>query len=113
MEIKSIEVKYITGNLFLGIVVISLITYWQLSALLIATVSILTVITASYGLKPFGDTIAYLILQAAGFFVLGIVTLLATESTLPALALVIASLAGLLVYAKQGIQCGIWTRRNP
>jgi hypothetical protein len=110
-QIESISPLGIGLGIGVAIVAITLVGlgYYQPSqAALIATV-FLALTVALQGVKPFGESIAYHLLQAATFAVWGAIVIITDDLTFIPAVFAIIGLIGVLNYGWQAVQRGIWT----
>ena len=107
-SISHLEVGLGVGVAILAIALVGLGYYQPSPAALIATV-LLAIAVALQGVKPFGESIAYHLLQAVAFAVWGAIMIITDDLTfIPAVFLIIG-LIGVLNYGWQAVQRGIWT----
>jgi hypothetical protein len=90
-------------------VALSVFDFYTPSSIVAVSIVFLLLVVTLRGLKPFGDTVGYRLLQAGAFTVWGI-TVLVFEETLviPVIFIVLGSI-GILYYGWKGNQKGIWT----
>ncbi|NEU56805.1 hypothetical protein [Halorussus sp. MSC15.2] len=109
-QLSSVAPKEVAGGVVVVLVAVALVAfdYYQPSLPVAASIVLLAGVTAVSGLKPFGDTVAYHLLQAGAFAVYGLVVVV-TEglSVLPAL-FVVVGLVGVSNYAWKAARRGIW-----
>lgn len=75
-------------------------------AVLIATV-LLGLAVAAQGMKPFGETIAYILLVSGTFACWVLTAIVVDELTVTSGTFVMTGLIGLLYYTFQGVQKGV------
>ena len=96
---------------FLTIVLVGL-GYYQPSLPVAVAITLLSLVLAAGGLQPFGDTLAYYLLQGAMFTVFGLTIMIAEEVTLIAAVLTVVGFVGVLNYGRQAVRYGIWNPVN-
>ncbi|CCQ35148.1 hypothetical protein PNP85_09530 [Halobacterium salinarum] len=110
-QIESISPLGVGLGIGVAIVAVALVglDYYQPApAALIATV-LLAFAVALHGVKPFGESIAYHLLQAAAFAVWGTIVIITDDLTFIPAVFVVIGLIGVLNYGWQAVQRGIWT----
>jgi len=110
-QIESISpFRVVLGVAFalFALALIELGYYRPSTAALVATV-LLVISIASQGLRPFGDTVAYYLLQAATFAFWGITMIATVEVTIISAVFAVSGLIGILNYGRRAKREGIWS----
>lgn len=82
--------------------------YYRPSPVALVATVFLAFVVALRGLKPFGDTIAYHLLQAGAFAFWGSIVTATEEQSLISVVFIIVGLIGILYYGRQAIYQGLW-----
>jgi|SRR6056297_1162522 len=83
--------------------------YYHPSMTALVATAFLAISLASQGLRPFGDTVAYYLLQAATFAFWGISMVATVEVTIISAVFAVSGLIGILNYGRQAVREGIWS----
>jgi hypothetical protein len=91
-----------------ALAVIELGYYHPSTAALVATI-LLAISITSQGLRPFGDTVAYYLIQAATFAFWGIMMMVTVKVTIISAVFAVSGLIGILNYGCRAKREGIWS----
>lgn len=85
------------------------IGYYRPSPPAAAALVLLSGVLVARGLRPFGETVAYHLLQAAAFVAFGLTVVATGSVTAVAAAAVVVGGVGVLNYGWRGARNGLWT----
>ncbi|MFC4449884.1 hypothetical protein [Halorussus aquaticus] len=110
-QFSSVSPKEVAGGVVVAFVAVALAAsgYYRPSLPVAASIVLLVGVTAAHGLKPFGDTVAYHLLQAGAFAVYGLAVVVTEDVSVLAAFLVVVGLLGVSNYAWKAARRGIWT----
>lgn len=89
-------------------IVLVLLEQYEPSPLTTFAIVLLTLVIAAQGLKPFGETVGYQILQALVFAFVGVAEVATGELNTLAVVFILVGCAGFLYYGSQARRRGVW-----
>lgn len=107
---KSVSPRRIAVGLGFGCLAAGLAAFghYRPSLPVAVAVVVLVVVIAARGLRPFGDTVAYYLLQALVFAAFGATVVVAEDSTLVAVLFTLIGVVGVVNYGWQAVRRGVW-----
>lgn len=109
-QIKSISPLRVGLGVIVALLAVALVGlgYYQPSLAVLVATAFLALAVALQGMKPFGDSIAYHLLQAAAFAFWGAMVIVTEELTLIPVVFVVVGVSGIFNYGRQAVRKGIW-----
>ena len=109
--VESVSPRRVAVGVLIGLLAAALVAFedYRPAPPVAVAVVLLVLVVAARGLRPFGDTVAYHLLQAAVFAYFGLAVAVAEGLTLLPAVFTLIGVAGLLNYGWRAARRGVWT----